>query len=148
MTCNYFIIINLNMSNTLGEIKQAANEGNKCCFVFPIEVGVYILGILQLIWACVALANGCDQLYYFSKYGNGSTFLYGLILVFLTLPVILGAWFYLRFFIWKTTRPGYKKQLPSAHFLNFITIVSICLWSMIGGLIFFGVPLMGFNFSN
>ena len=59
----------------------------------------------------------------------------------------MGGWFYLRFFVKKESNPEFKNQLPSAHFLNIISIVAICLWTLFGGLIFFGVPLDGFNFN-
>ena len=130
------------MQDLKRDLKGAAdgtgNGADQCCFIFPLETGVYILGIIQIIYAVVGLSNAIWWLdYVLSGRGDTVAIIFSLVMILCIAPSWVGAWFYLRFFIKRQSNPEFKNQLPSAHFLNMISILAICVWGVIGGYIFF-----------
>ena len=133
------------------DLKGAAdgtNEGgNQCCFIFPLEMGVYILGVIQIIYSLVGMSNAIWWLQW-SFNMDAASIIFSLVMILCIAPAWIGGWFYLRFFIKKESRPEFKNQLPSAHFLNIISILAICIWAIVGGLIFVKYPVNSMGYGS
>ena len=88
-----------------------------------------------------------NSIWWLTLTGYNAFFLFGLILIGCSLPIWLAGFFYLRWFVKRDTQPEFKRQLPSAHLLNIIGIVAICIWGVVGGLIWAKHPFYAMNFG-
>ena len=50
------------------DLKGAADgtggDGDQCCFIFPLEVGIYCLGVVQIVYAVIGISNAIWWLEY------------------------------------------------------------------------------------
>ena len=96
------------MNKEFGEMKKdfkGARDGRDrtmCCFLLPLEVGVFFLGFLQIFYAVYTITNAIWWLdYSFSRRGNMVFVIFSLIMIVFIAPVWVGAWIYIRFFCWR-----------------------------------------------
>ena len=64
---------------------------DKCCWFVPIKIGVYIIGAMMCLWAVRLILQCLDNI--------GANFIWGVLYGVAAAPIILGAYFYIRFFM-------------------------------------------------
>ena len=105
-------------------IKLPGEAEDKCCFCVPIRPGLYLIGLLMVFWAFNAVYH-C-----FVNLGAGGDYLiYGAMYGFAAAPIIIGAYFFIKFFMKpeeSETREGIVKACMLV-ILSSIAVVFIAL---------------------
>ena len=69
---------------------------DKCCWFIPIKMGVYAIGIIMCLWAFNAVRMALAA---FGMMGTSGMYLiYGIGYAVSAAPILLGAWFFIKFF--------------------------------------------------
>ena len=122
-----------------GKIKKdVAGSGKTCCMFLELETGIWTLGGFQCITVAGSMMATIYWFAFFSHFVHARVgdVVYYLVNLIFTLPMWLGGYYYLRFFMGKG-----KSKLPRAHVCNIITIVLTCAWAIGGGYAFYDFPM-------
>ena len=84
------------MSFTKEGITLPGEDKDKCCWFVPLKPGVYIIGVAMCLWAVNAIRLALFAFDMMSL--NGSWFVYGVGYAVSAAPILLGAWFFIKFF--------------------------------------------------
>ena len=122
------------------DIKDSKPKDKTCCWCLEREMGVYVLGIIQIIYVCTEVGGA---IYFASNAINLTVKLvvYMGVAALFKFPEWIAGYWYLRFFVKKNENPEFKDQLPRAHLLNIISIIFSTLWAIIGGYIMFDTSM-------
>ena len=94
------------MSTIKDGLSLPGEADDKCCWCVPIKIGVILIGI-SMILSAVSMVHNCVV---FIGLG-GTNFIYGVLMGVAAAPLVLGAWFYIKFFMADSadTRGGLAK---------------------------------------
>ena len=123
----------------------------KCCFCFPWDPFHFAHAIVSTIVAVLGLVNG----FYWTIRGFQEVFksdatlplrtlMFGPIMMWTNMPICIGAWFYIRYLVWRKQHPELIESLVDAHYFFVIHFFAMGLWGCIGGIIFFNYMISGY----
>ena len=101
-------------------------DGEKCCLVVKLEVGIWFLGASQIIYTVQTIWGYVMALCYVAYSGadiKTSLALYILGLILCQVPSYLAAIYYGRYFVHSD-----RGKLPKAHLCNIVSLVLIYIW--------------------
>ena len=120
-----------------GGIKLPGEADDKCCFCVPIRPGLYLIGILMVVWAGNAIFH-C-----FQNLGWGGDYLiYGILYGAAAAPIILGAYFFIRFFM-KPEESSAREGTVKACMLVILSSIAVGFIALVQWML-----LPGFGFGN
>ena len=82
------------MDNKVKIIKCPGEADDKCCWCFPIKIGVMIIGIFMILYAISMVVTLFDWLGL-----GGGWVIWGILYAICAIPIIVGAVFYIRYFM-------------------------------------------------
>ena len=94
------------MSTIKEGLSLPGEADDKCCWFVPIKIGVIIIGICMILSATSMVFNAFTWIT-----SGGAFFIYGVLMGAAAAPLVLGAWFYIKFFMADSadTRAGLTK---------------------------------------
>ena len=122
-----------------GKIKKdVKGSGKTCCMFLELETGIWTIGGIQCIAVLGSMVATIYWFAFFSHFVHARVgdIVYYLVNLIFTLPMWLGGYYYLRFFMKKE-----KAKLARAHVCNIITILLTCIWAIGGGYAFYDFPM-------
>ena len=128
------------MSFTKEGITLPGEAKDKCCWFVPLKPGIYIIGVFMCLWAFNAIRLALFAFDMMSV--SGQWFIYGVGYAVSAAPIILGAWFFIKFF----RNPDEKEArdgLSKACMMVILSSVILCGVAVVQFLL-----LTGFGFGN